>query len=73
MLLFLNAIPRRDLEASAIVEMLNRTQPYDVLRARYAFQHKIVASDDSSTMEVKTFLLALWYAWTLNVRTLLDV
>jgi hypothetical protein len=72
LLLFFNAIPRNG-EANDITTILDRMMPPDELRARYPFQHSANADDDATTAELKQWLYALWHAWSLNVRLLLDV
>lgn len=77
-LLFLNAIPR-DLEAAEIVMVMKRTTsggrsftPAEI-EAEYPFQHEVHPQDEPTTAQFKTFLAALYRAWSLNVPMLLDV
>lgn len=72
LLLFFNAIPRNG-EADDLTLILDRLLPTDELRTRYPFQHAPDDADDATTAELKQFLFGLWHAWSLNVRTLLDV
>ncbi|MFO7323822.1 MAG: hypothetical protein DIU68_018995 [Chloroflexota bacterium] len=72
LLLFLNAIPRHG-EANDVTLVLDRALPADALRERFPFQHSADDRDDSTIIELKRFLKALYYAWSLNVRLLLDV
>lgn len=69
LLLFFNAI-RRDLETDEIMRI--GTMPPDQ-RAEYDFRITVSASDDPTTAELKQFLYALYLAWQLNMRLLLDV
>ncbi len=69
LLLFFGAIPR-DLETDEIMRI--GTMPPDQ-RADYDFLITVSASDDPTTAELKQFLYALYLAWQLNVRLLLDV
>lgn len=72
LLLFFNAIPRNG-EAADITIVLDRMLPPDQLRARFPFQHAPDDADDRTTAELKQWLYALWHAWSLNARVLLDV
>ncbi len=72
LLLFFGAIPR-DGEATHVSEILNRALPPDALRERYPFRMTADSSDDSTILELKQFFYALYHAWSLNVRLLLDV
>lgn len=72
LLLFFGAIPR-DGEARDTTLILDRGLPVDELRARFPFLLKVNEGDDSTTVELKRFLKALYHAWSLNVRLLLDV
>lgn len=72
LLLFFNAIPRNG-EADDVTLVLDRLLPTDELRARFPFQFTADESDDATVGEFKQFLYALWHAWSLNVRLLLDV
>jgi hypothetical protein len=68
-LLFFKAIPR-DMDANAIMD-LSRS-PEDAFE-RYPFLLKPEPDDDRTITEYKLFLRALYLAWGLNVRLLLDV
>ncbi len=72
LLLFFNAIDR-SIEADVLTEVLNRTAPTEALRARHPFRHAAEPNDDRTTSDLKRFFLALYHAWSLNVRLLLDV
>lgn len=68
-LLFLNAMPR-DIEADEIKTIA----PADTAKiAKYPFLHKDDPSDDATIRELKDFLHALYTAWTLDVKMILDV
>lgn len=69
LLLFFNAI-RRDLDADAIMNISRA--PADA-RERYPFLLQPEEGDDRTVRQLKAFLHALYAAWTLNVRLLLDV
>lgn len=68
LLLFFHAI-RRDLQANELVGLT--PAPPDVLR-KHAFVLDIKPNDETTTREFKEFLHALYIAWTLNVRLLID-
>jgi hypothetical protein len=68
-LLFFNAI-NRELNADQIMKISRA--PQDAV-ARFPFQHKPAPDDDRTVAEFKAFLHALYIAWSLNVRLLLDV
>lgn len=72
LLLFFNAIDR-DMEADGMPEILNRTLSTDDLRARHPFRSGDDPSDDRTIADLKRFFHALYHAWSLNVRLLLDV
>jgi hypothetical protein len=69
LLLFFGAIPR-DLEADEIMQI--GTMPLDQ-RQQHDFRITVSADDDPTTAELKQFLYALYLAWQLDVRLLLDV
>jgi|FLYN01.1.fsa_nt_gi hypothetical protein len=69
LLLFFHAI-RRDMDADSI---MNISQAPADARARYPFLLKPEDGDDRTVRQLKAFLYALYVAWTLNVRLLLDV
>lgn len=69
LLLFYKAI-RRDLDADAI---MNISQAPADARERYPFLLKLKDGDDRTVRQLKIFLHALYVAWTLDVRLLLDV
>jgi hypothetical protein len=68
LLLFFHAI-RRDLQADEIVAL--SPAPPEVLR-RHRFIIDIKPNDEITTREFKEFLHALYIAWTLDVRLLVD-
>jgi hypothetical protein len=70
LLLFFGALDRSLFEADQIMRI--GTMPLDE-REEYDFQITISADDDQTTAELKQFLYALYLAWQLNVRLLLDV
>ena len=72
LLLFFNAIDR-DMEADGMPEILNRTLPTADLRARHPFRLDAEPADDRTIADFKRFFHALYHAWSLNVRLLLDV
>jgi len=69
LLLFFNAIPR-DLEADQIMNIT--PAPQDV-ETKHPFILKIANSDDRTTAEIKGLMEALYIAWKLDVRLILDV
>jgi len=69
LLLFFNAI-RRDLDADAVMGISKA--PADA-RQRYPFLLKPEDGDDHTVRQLKAFFYALYVAWTLDVRLLLDV
>lgn len=69
LLIFLGAI-RRDLEADTFMQLSE--VPDDALLV-YPFLLKDSSEDDRTVVQLKRFLRALWLAWGLNVRLLLDV
>ncbi|MFN8371711.1 MAG: hypothetical protein U0694_02380 [Anaerolineae bacterium] len=68
-LLFFNAISR-ELNADQIMSISRAPQD---AAARFPFHHKEDPEDDRTITEFKAFLKALYMAWSLNVRLLLDV
>ena len=68
LLLFFNAIPR-DLEAQ---DIMNITPASEDARTKHPFTIEFNSSDDRSVADFKQFLYALYLAWTLNVRLLID-
>jgi hypothetical protein len=68
-LLFFNAV-NRDLNADQIMKISRAPQDAAV---RFPFQHQVETDDDRTIIEFKGFLHALYTAWSLNVRLLLDV
>ncbi len=68
-LLFFNAISR-ELNADQIMKISRAPQD---AASRFPFQHKPAPDDDRTISEFKGFLHALYIAWSLNVRLLLDV
>jgi hypothetical protein len=69
LLLFFNAV-RRDLDADAI---MNIARAPDDVHERYPFLLEAEDGDDRTVRQLKAFLHALYIAWTLEVRLLLDV
>lgn len=69
LLIFFNAI-RRDMDADEIMAL--SPSPEDVLE-KYPFLIQPEADDNASLTQIKGFLQALYVAWVLNVRLLLDV
>ncbi|NWG15215.1 MAG: hypothetical protein HXY41_01145 [Chloroflexi bacterium] len=69
LLTFFGIIPR-DLEADELIHL--SASPEDALE-RYAFQLQDAPDDDRSITQFKRFWRALYLAWGLNVRLLLDV
>jgi hypothetical protein len=69
LLLFLHAIPR-DIEADDIMSIAPAT-PQKI--AKLPFLFKPEKGDDNSIADLKGFLHALYIAWTLNVKLVLDV
>lgn len=72
LLLLFDAIPR-DVEANQIVQIMNHTLTADEIAQQYPFQIKPDPNDDSTIADLKQFFYAVYRAWTLNVRLLLDV
>jgi hypothetical protein len=72
LLLLFNAIPR-DVEANQIVQIMNHTLTADEIAQQFPFQMKPDPNDDTTTAELKQFFYAVYRAWILNVRVLLDV
>ncbi len=68
-LVFVGAINRR-LEADELIHLSD--SPEDALE-RYPFQFHDEPNDDASIRQLKRFFGALYLAWGLNVRLLLDV
>jgi hypothetical protein len=69
LLIFFGAI-RRNLEADELMSL--SASPEDAFE-RYPFQLRAEASDDASILQLKRFFRAVYTAWGLNVRLLLDV
>lgn len=69
LLMFFNVI-RRNMDADEIMALA--PSPEDVTE-RYPMQLKAEPDDDASIRQFKQFLQALYLAWALNVRLLLDV
>lgn len=68
LLLFLNAI-RRDLEANEIMALAPAANDVET---RYPFIIETDDDDDKTVAEIKEFLRALYIAWKLNVKLLVD-
>jgi len=69
LLVFFNAVERSEMEAGDLMNMTPATE--DLLR-RYPFLHQNMPADDATTIEIKDFLHALYIAWALNVKLLVD-
>ena len=69
LLVFFNAI-HRDLDADEIMAL--SVSPEDVLE-KYPFLLRPESDDDTTVKQIKQFIQALYVAWVLNVRLLLDV
>jgi hypothetical protein len=69
LLIFFGALPRR-LEADELLRLSD--SPEDAFE-KYPFQFQDEAGDDRSIRQIKRFFGALYLAWGLNVRLLLDV
>lgn len=72
LLLLFDAIPR-DVEANQIVQIMNHALTADEIAQHYPFQMKPDPADDTTITDLKQFFYALYRAWVLNVRLLLDV
>lgn len=69
LLLFFNAIQRDALQADEIMRLVPAT---DEWIERLPFMHQIMQGDDRTIAELKEFLHALYVAWALNVKLLVD-
>ncbi len=69
LLLFFNAVERERMQADTIMQMTPAT-PEKV--NEYPFMHQVLPSDDRTTRELKAFLHALYIAWALNEKLLVD-
>lgn len=69
LLVFFNAVERSEMEAGDIMQLAPATPD---LIAQYPYLHQIMANDDATTVEIKDFLEALYIAWSLNVKLLVD-
>lgn len=69
LLLFAGGISR-DIEAEMLMRLTPR--PADA-ETRFPFKIQDQPDDDATTTQLKGFLKALWMAWILNVRVVLDV
>lgn len=69
LLLFYNAIDRVELEAPEIMGLAPAT-PEKV--AKHEFLHQVMPSDDYTTAALKHFFQALYLAWSLDVKLLVD-
>lgn len=69
LLLFFNALERSEMEAP---EIMNLVPADDEKIAKYDFLHQVLPADDQTTRDIKEFLEALYIAWKLNVRLLVD-
>jgi hypothetical protein len=69
LLLFLNAISR-DMEADQIMHIAPSTPE---ITGKYPFLLQITGEDDKTVAEIKDFLKALYIAWSLNIKVILDV
>jgi hypothetical protein len=69
LLLFYNALERSELQANEIMALAPAT---DEKVEKLPFLHQIMQGDDSSTVDLKEFLQALYIAWALNVNLKID-
>lgn len=69
LLLFLGAMPRDDLQAGDIMGI--SPADGDIIKAN-PFVIEAAAIDDESVSQIKAFLHALYVAWSLNMRLLVD-
>lgn len=72
-LLFFGAIPRENVEANHIVDIINHNLTADDIARLFPFQMKPSPDDDATISDLKQFFYAVYCAWTLNVALLLDV
>lgn len=69
LLLFYNAIERSELEATEIMALA----PADEEKIKnHPYLHQIMQGDDRTLFDFKEFFEALWVAWALNVKLLVD-
>lgn len=69
LLVFYNALERAEMEAKEIMSLA----PADEEKLKkYPFLHQVMQGDDLTTMEFKEFFHAMWVAWALNVKLLID-
>lgn len=73
MLLLLFAAIRRDVEANQIVQIMSHALTAEQIAQQFPFQMKPDANDDNTIADLKQFFYAVYRAWMLNVRLLLDV
>ncbi len=69
LLLFFNAIERSELQANEIMALAPANE--EKIR-KHPFLHQIMQGDDRTIAELKDFLHALWVAWALNVKMIVD-
>lgn len=69
LLIFYNALERSELEANEIMALVPAT---DEKVEKLPFLHQIMQGDDSSVIDLKDFLQALYVAWVLNVNLKID-
>lgn len=69
LLLFFNALERSEMEAP---EIMNLAPATDEKLNKYPFLHQVMQGDDTTTAEIKDFFHALYMAWALDVRLLVD-
>jgi hypothetical protein len=72
LMLFLNAIPRENVTPDELFWLLNGTASSD-LPQQFPFQMRYAADDDATITDLKSFLHALYLAYTQQVAVLVDV
>lgn len=69
LLLFYNAIERSELQANEIMALAPATE--EKIR-KHPFLHQVMQGDDRTIAELKEFFNAVYIAWALNVRLIVD-
>jgi len=69
LLLFYNAIERSELQANEIMSLAPANE--EKIK-KYPYLHQIMQGDDRTIAELKEFLEALWVAWALNIKLIVD-
>lgn len=69
LLLFFNAVEREEMQADVIMQFSPAT---DEKIEQYPYMHQVFPGDDEATRDLKAFLHALYIAWSLNVKLLVD-